>query len=277
MNEELIARLMAEQGMTREQAEATLQNTNSVDMQFLNAFSQNTAPMFSQGSLMGGTEMQNPNISAQPASNLNYGAQGTAVPTQQFNNLGQPLFNPSGGMNWNNFMGGGNQNLNPPTANRPINESFSVPSVENELQTGGGLPTIDTGNQVDINPSGVGQQAQEEQSSQTSPSVMDQVGMFASQLNPYGSDLETELYSLGRSIGNISNGQGSPGNTLSLIGSAGSALFGGTRSALSGFSNSKANNRYWQWMQERRRRQQYSPTSQTQNTQADALGGITQG
>jgi len=273
MNEQLIARLMSEQGMTREQAEATLKATNNVDMQFLNAFSQNSAPMFSQGTLMGLN--QQGQIAAQPPSNLGYGAQPTAVPNT-LPNLGQSLFNNSGGMNWNNFMGGGNQNLNPSSTDRPINESFSVPSVQQELSSGGGLPSIDTGNQVNLDPSTQVAQDQGQTSSNRNSNIMNQVGMFASQLNPYGSDLETELYTLGQSAGNIANGQGSTGNTLSLIGSAGAALFGGTRSALSGFSNSKANNRYWQWMQERRRRQQYSPVSQTQNTQSDALGGITQ-
>lgn len=270
MNEELIARLMSEEGMTREQAIATLQNTNSVDMQFLNAFTQNSAPMFGQSSMMLDNGMQ---VSTAPSSNLNYGVQLTPVPNT-LPNLGQPLFSPSGGMNWSNFMGGGNQDLTP-TA-RPINESFSVPSVENTLSPGGSLPSLDMSNQVVLNNTPQ-QMEQPTTPATTNPNFMEQIGMFASQLNPYGSDLETELYTLGRSIGNISSGQGSPGNTLSLIGSAGSALFGGARSTLSGFSNSKADNRYWQWMQERRRRQQYSANPQTQNTQADALGGITQG
>lgn len=267
MNEELIARLMSEQGMTREQAVATLQNTNSVDMQFLNAFAQG-----SQNQMFSGQPITTP-------SNLQYGV--PSIPVQQpsvLNNPSQPLFNPSGGLNWG--MMSGNQNI-PNPYQQP--QQYNVPSMEN-------IPTniLQSGEvSFSTTPSAESDMSDEERRAieanqsmwyqnrmqQNQQALFNQLGY----LNPYGTDLETELYTLGRGIGNATSGQGGTANTLGIIGSAGSALLGGARSALSGYSNTIANNRYWQWMQNRRRQQRYSVNSQTQNTQADALGGITQG
>lgn len=271
MNEELIARLMSEQGMTREQAVATLQNTNSVDMQFLNAFAQG-----SQNQMFSG---QPTTISDQLSSNLQYGV--PSAPVQQpsvLNNSSQPLFNPSGGINWG--MMSGNQNI-PNPYQQP--QQYNVPGMEN-------IPTnIPQNGEVNLSttiPVESDMSDEERRAIEANRSMWDQNRMQQNQqalfnqlgyLNPYGTDLETELYTLGRGIGNATSGQGGTANTLGIIGSAGSALLGGARSSLSGYSNSIANNRYWQWMQNRRRQQRYSVNSQTQNTQADALGGITQG
>lgn len=59
-------------------------------------------------------------------------------------------------------------------------------------------------------------------------------------VNFSGSDLSTELYSLGM---NIAAPKGSEGRTLGIVASAGSALLGAGRDFMSGFAMQKANNR----------------------------------
>lgn len=276
MNEELIQRLMADSGMTREQAIQTLQNTSSVEQNFLNAFAGgNTQQTIMTPSINGAS----PQLFQAPPSPM------STLPTSSGN---KPLLNSYGGINWDVFS---------PTQQVPMPQSEIAPlyTVQGDQANKDGIAptqqppltqadmgtlafTMDKdGNMVPTNQPASQQAPIDQNGNPLNP--FEQAAVLASYINPYGMDLETELYTFGRALGMQPTTQrGKIGRGLTLVGSAGAALLGGTRSALSGYSNSIANNRYWQWMQERQRRanERYSPNSQTQNSQANMLGGITQ-
>lgn len=77
-----------------------------------------------------------------------------------------------------------------------------------------------------------------------------------------GSDIETELYSLGRSLGQK---RGTPGRGMSIVGSAGAATFGAARTLSAGLGFSKRNN----FIEEEQRRKElerrYTNNSQYAN------------
>lgn len=289
MNEELILRVMFENRMTRDQAIAFIignQNTlNPVESQFSSSYTgfptnvgttpfqmtypspQNTsflnnnvgAPTFSQENMVISEPLYtiNPTVPSYPQTTQidPTAPKGEIIGTQRINweNLMQ-----SREMMPQNYRGDFQpMTIDSTQPNAP--RADVLPNVGTEVALREVEPVSQTNNNRDLN-------------------TIEQMSIFASQLNPYGSDLETELYSLGRGIGRATSGQGGTANTLGIVGSAGAALLGGTRSALSGYSTQIANNRYLEWMRERQRRQQnqYTPNSQTQNTQATALGGITQ-
>lgn len=185
---------------------------------------------------------------------------------QQVDN--KSITNPNGGIDWKSLSK--DQGITNPYG-ASINENYITP---NNSQMGYETFTdIDDGKEVVI-----GEPTISEESVDTGKEVNPNTFELFSQLSnwsPYGTDIEQELYSLGTAIGNAQSGNGSVYNTISGIAAGGAALLGGTRTTLSGMSNAQARDRYLRWMQERRSRQQYSPNSQTVNTQADAVGGIT--
>lgn len=266
MNEELILRTMTQYNMSRDEAIALIMGNQST----LNPIESSATSLY--------TGL--PNNTVTTPFQVNYTPQNIEVPTNYLNNNAIPSIN---------------SNSYPLTSQTPIGGLPTRPISIGDLSI---TEDIVTSNQPPVNnPSSEGLPlsarsinilSQNEDVNKTLSdgyaqnqagqlNALEQASMYASMFNPYGSDLETELYSLGRGIGNAQNGQGGVGNTLGIIGAAGAALLGGTRSALSGYSNSIANNRYWQWMQNRRARQDnmYSPQAQTQNTQSTMLGGIT--
>ena len=185
---------------------------------------------------------------------------------QQVDN--QSITNPNGGINWEGLSK--NQGITNPY-DASVNENYMTP---NNSQMGYETPTdINNGKEVVI-----GEPTISEESINTVNEVNPNTFELFSQLgnwNPYGTDIEQELYSLGTAIGNAKSGNGSTFNTISGIAAGGAALLGGARTALSGMSNAQARDRYLRWMKDKRSRQQYSPNSQTVNTQADAVGGTT--
>jgi len=105
---------------------------------------------------------------------------------------------------------------------------------------------------------------------------LSQISQYAELFNPYGTDVETELYSLGQQVGaNPTTTEGKVAQGLGIAGAAGAALFGSARGFLSGLSNSNATQRYWEWMQKQKQQQNYTPASQTLNTSSDNRGGVT--
>lgn len=86
---------------------------------------------------------------------------------------------------------------------------------------------------------------------------------FLPYLYPGGSDLSTELYSLGRAIGAP---KGAPGRTATGIGAAGAALLDMTRNVASGIGYEKANSFSEDWYRKKLQEEQYKSQPQTRDT-----------
>ena len=97
---------------------------------------------------------------------------------------------------------------------------------------------------------------------------------FGQNANPYGYDLESNLFMLGKAIGQKpTNPQERLNKGLEIAGRGGKALLGGSRNFLSGLSYSKANQRAEEWMRNRMSQRIFTPVRMTRNTQADMFGG----
>lgn len=94
---------------------------------------------------------------------------------------------------------------------------------------------------------------------------------FLPYLFPGGSDISTELYSLGRAIGAP---KGAPGRLATGIGAGGAALFDIARNVASGIGYEKAQKYADDWFKKKMQEVNYSPESQTKNT--NTVGGGTQ-
>ena len=90
---------------------------------------------------------------------------------------------------------------------------------------------------------------------------------YAPFLNPYGTNLQTDFYNLGRFTGME---KGTPGRGLGIAGAGLSALLGSARTALSGYANSVATAKTQQEAREKMMRRNYTP--QTQYGNKDYLG-----
>jgi hypothetical protein len=86
---------------------------------------------------------------------------------------------------------------------------------------------------------------------------------------PGGTDLSTELYSLGRGLGME---KGTKGRGAMIAGGAGAAILGGTRDVLSGLGYEKQQNLVRDWYRARQQDNTYNSISQTGNT--NTVGGI---
>lgn len=91
---------------------------------------------------------------------------------------------------------------------------------------------------------------------------------YAPFLNPYGTDLQTDFYNLGRFTGME---KGTSGRGLGIASAGVSALLGGARTALSGYANSVATARVQQEARERMQRRNYTPQTQYRNN--NYIGG----
>jgi hypothetical protein len=80
---------------------------------------------------------------------------------------------------------------------------------------------------------------------------------------PGGTDLSTELYSLGRGLGME---KGTKGRGAMIAGGAGAAILGGTRDVLSGLGYEKQQTLTRDWYRARQQDNTYTPVSQTRNT-----------
>jgi hypothetical protein len=86
---------------------------------------------------------------------------------------------------------------------------------------------------------------------------------------PGGTDLSTELYSLGRGLGME---KGTKGRGAMIAGGAGAAILGGTRDVLSGLGYEKQQNLVRDWYRARQQDNTYNTIAQTGNT--NTVGGI---
>lgn len=104
--------------------------------------------------------------------------------------------------------------------------------------------------------------------------ITDEYMGFGQNTNPYGYDLESNLFMLGKAIGQKpTNPQERLNKGLEIAGRGGKALLGGSRNFLSGLSYSKANQRAEEWMRNRMNQRIFTPVRMTRNTQADMFGG----
>ena len=101
-------------------------------------------------------------------------------------------------------------------------------------------------------------------------SVMDEFNKFIPFLNPYGSNIETELYSLGRFAG---MDKGTQGRNLGIASSALSAGLGGARTLLSGLAQQKQTELSAEEI--RRQLAQKNYTQQVQYMNQNSRGGTT--
>jgi hypothetical protein len=79
-------------------------------------------------------------------------------------------------------------------------------------------------------------------------------------INPGGSDLSTEIYSLGRALGTP---KGTPGRGLNAIAAGGAAAFDIARNLASGIGFSKRNQYVMDWYKKKQQEQNYTPDSQS--------------
>ena len=91
-------------------------------------------------------------------------------------------------------------------------------------------------------------------------------------INPYGTNIETELYMAGQAIGMT---PGSRGRGAAIAGGIGSAVLGGARTLLSGLGNAQQNQAGRQYYEDRLGQNRYTPNSQYQNT--NNVGGVATG
>lgn len=157
-----------------------------------------------------------------------------------------------------------------PTSNIPqevLNEP--VQDWQNEgLVFQGQRYKVDNGQWVaDSEPkTGVAPWAGEEEDSNTNTFDWNNYAPF---LNPYGTNLQTDFYNLGRFSGME---KGTPGRGLGIAGAGVSALLGGARTALSGYANSVATARTQQEARDKMARRKYTPQTQYRNN--DYLGNL---
>lgn len=91
-------------------------------------------------------------------------------------------------------------------------------------------------------------------------------------INLAGSDLNSELYSLGMNIGKPA---GTKGKGLGIAASAGAALLGATGDILSGYGYQVASERNRKWYQDQMKKQQYAADDQYRDT--NTVGGLPTG
>lgn len=92
---------------------------------------------------------------------------------------------------------------------------------------------------------------------------------YAPFLNPYGTNMQTDFYNLGRFIGME---PGTQGRGLGIASAGLSSLLGGARTALSGYATSVATTRTQQEAREKMMRRNYTPQTQYRNN--DYLGNL---
>jgi hypothetical protein len=92
---------------------------------------------------------------------------------------------------------------------------------------------------------------------------------FLPYIFPGGSNLETELYTLGRALGAP---KGSKGRGATIAGAAGAATLGAARDFMSGFAYENQNKQVMDWYNQQRNRDRFQSNPQTRNT--NNTGGI---
>lgn len=102
--------------------------------------------------------------------------------------------------------------------------------------------------------------------------IMDEFNKYLPFMNPYGSNIETELYSLGRFVG---MDKGTKGRNLGIASSALSAGLGGARTLLSGLAQQKQTELSAEEI--RRQLAQKNYTQQVQYMNQNSRGGVTNG
>lgn len=81
-------------------------------------------------------------------------------------------------------------------------------------------------------------------------------------INPGGSDLSTEIYSLGRALGAE---KGTPGRGMNIIGAGGAAALDITRNLASGIGFSKRNQYVMDWYKKKQQERDYTADSQSED------------
>lgn len=112
----------------------------------------------------------------------------------------------------------------------------------------------------------------EDNTSEKSTNIMDEFNKYLPFMNPYGSNIETELYSLGRFVG---MDKGTQGRNLGIASSALSAGLGGARTLLSGLAQQKQTELSAEEI--RRQLAQKNYTQQVQYMNQNSRGGVTNG
>lgn len=110
----------------------------------------------------------------------------------------------------------------------------------------------------------------EDNTSEKSTNIMDEFNKYLPFMNPYGSNIETELYSLGRFAG---MDKGTKGRNLGIASSALSAGFGGARTLLSGLAQQKQTELSAEEIRRQMAQRNYTP--QTKYLNQNSRGGTT--
>jgi len=88
-------------------------------------------------------------------------------------------------------------------------------------------------------------------------------------INPGGSDLSTEIYSLGRALGSP---KGTPGRGMNIVGAGGAAALDIARNLASGIGFSKRNQYVMDWYKKKQQERNYVPDSQSEDQ--NSTGGM---
>ena len=112
----------------------------------------------------------------------------------------------------------------------------------------------------------------EDGTSKKSTNIMDEFNKYIPFMNPYGSNIETELYSLGRFVG---MDKGTQGRNLGIASSALSAGLGGARTLLSGLAQQKQTELSAEEIRKQLAQKNY--TQQVQYMNQNNRGGVTNG
>ena len=88
-------------------------------------------------------------------------------------------------------------------------------------------------------------------------------------INPGGSDLSTEIYSLGRALGAE---KGTPGRGMNIVGAGGAAALDIARNLASGIGFSKRNQYVTDWYKKKQQERNYVPDSQSEDQ--NSTGGF---
>jgi polyhydroxyalkanoate synthesis regulator phasin len=88
-------------------------------------------------------------------------------------------------------------------------------------------------------------------------------------INPGGSDLSTEIYSLGRALGTP---KGTPGRGMNIVGAGGAAALDIARNLASGIGFSKRNQYVMDWYKKKQQERNYTPDSQSEDQ--NSTGGF---
>jgi hypothetical protein len=88
-------------------------------------------------------------------------------------------------------------------------------------------------------------------------------------INPGGSDLSTEIYSLGRALGSE---KGTPGRGMNIVGAGGAAALYIARNLASGIGFSKRNQYVMDWYKKKQQERTYTPDSQSEDQ--NSMGGF---